>query len=140
MKATSHIYASIAAGSAAYGLTRSPELSVSCVLSGILLDMDHVLDFYLLTDERFTLKSFFSWCYELRWTKIYLVLHSYELFLLLALAACLFPSQALAGVLLGMGLHLFMDQLGNKGLNKWFYFMIFRYRSGFAHTALTRRR
>lgn len=140
MKATAHICASIAAGSAAYGLTGSPGISVSCLLSGILLDVDHLLDFYLLAGERFTFKGFFSWCYELRWRKIYLVLHSYELYLLLALAACLFPSQALTGVLLGMGLHLFMDQLGNKGLNKWFYFMIFRYRSGFEYSALTEKR
>ena len=136
MKTTAHIYASIAAGGAAYGLTGSPAISVSCLLSGVLLDVDHLLDFYLLTDERFTFNGFLSWCHELRWKKIYLVLHSYELYFLLVLAACLFTSEVLTGVLLGMGLHLLMDQLGNTALNKWFYFMTFRYRSGFASSAL----
>ena len=74
MKTTAHIYASAAAGGAAYALTGSPAMAVSCLLSGVLL---------------------------------------------------------------GTGLHLLMDQLGNKALNKWFYFMTFRYRSGFASGALT---
>ena len=125
MKTTVHIYASAAAGGAAYGLTGSAEMSASCLLSGIFLDVDHILDFCLLTDERFTIKGFLSWCHELRWTRIYLILHSYELYALLALAAFFFTSEALKEVLLGMGLHLLMDQAGNKGLNKWFYFMAF---------------
>jgi len=136
MKTTTHIYASAAAGGAAYALTGSQAISVSCLLSGILLDVDHLADYCLLTDERFTFKGFLSWCYELKWKKIYLVLHSYELYLLLLLAACVFPCGALLGVLLGMGLHLLMDQTGNTGLSKWFYFITFRYRSGFASSAL----
>ena len=137
MKTTAHIYASAAAGGAAYALTGSPAMAVSCLLSGVLLDVDHLLDYWLLSDEPFTVKGFFSWCHEQRWKKIYLVLHSYELYLLLLLAASLFPGRVFAGVLLGTGLHLLMDQLGNKALNKWFYFMTFRYRSGFASGALT---
>ncbi len=136
MKATAHIYASIAAGGAAYWLSGSSGLSMACLLSGILLDADHLLDFHLLSGERFTLKGFLSWCYELKWKKIYLVLHSYELYILLLLAARVFPSRAFTGVLLGMGLHLLMDQAGNTALNKWFYFIIFRYRAGFVKSAM----
>jgi len=136
MKTTAHVCASAAAGGAAYALTGSPAMAVSCLLSGVLLDVDHLLDFWLLAEEPFTFKGFFSWCHEQRWKKIYLVLHSYELYLLLLLAARLFPGRALAGVLLGAGLHLLMDQVGNKALNKWFYFMTFRYRSGFSSGAL----
>lgn len=140
MKTTAHIYASSAAGGAAYALTGSAELSVSCLLSGVLLDVDHLADFFLLAEEPFTFKGFFSWCHDMRWKKIYLVLHSYELYLLLLLAAPLFPGRALTGVLLGMGLHLLMDQAGNTALHKWFYFMTFRYRSGFASSVLAIRR
>lgn len=140
MRTTAHICASSAAAGAAYALTGSAGLSVSCLLSGVLLDVDHVVDFFLLADEPFTFKGFFSWCHEMRWTRIYLVLHSYELYLLLLLAAGLFPGPALTGVLLGMGLHLLMDQAGNRALNKWFYFMTFRYRSGFASSVLAVKR
>lgn len=140
MRTPAHICASSAAGGAAYVLTGSAELSVSCLLSGVLLDVDHLADFFLLSGEPFTIKGFFSWCHEMRWKKIYLVLHSYELYFLLLLAAGLFPGRALTGVLLGMGLHLLMDQLGNRDLNKWFYFMTFRYRSGFASGVLAVKR
>ncbi|MBI4350366.1 MAG: hypothetical protein HY550_02900 [Elusimicrobia bacterium] len=137
MKAKAHVCASAAAGAAVWGSTGSAAMAVSCLASGILLDADHLLDFYLLAGEPFSVKGFVSWCDELRWEKIYLALHSYELYVLLVLAARLFPGEILYGVLLGMGLHLFMDQTGNKPLNKWFYFMTFRYRSGFAKSALT---
>lgn len=136
MKPTAHIYASAAAGGAVYGMTGSLETAVSCLLSGVFLDVDHLLDYYLLAGGRFSFKDFFSWCNDLRWKKIYLVFHSYELYVLLLLAAWLFPGRALTGALLGMGLHLLMDQAGNTVLNKWFYFMTFRYRSGFASSAL----
>lgn len=136
MRTTAHIYASAAAGGTAYVVTGSPAISISCLLSGILLDVDHLLDFYLFTHERFSFKAFQSWCEEVRWEKIYLILHSYELYLLLVLAACVYTSEVLIGVLLGMGLHLLMDQLGNTVLDKWFYFLIFRYRAGFAKSAL----
>lgn len=140
MRTTAHICASSAAGGAAYALTGSAELSVYCLLSGVLLDLDHLADFFLLAGEPFTFKGFFSWCHDMRWKKIYLVLHSYELYLLLLLAAWLFPSRALTGFLLGMGLHLLMDQAGNKALHKWFYFLIFRYRSGFSSGVLAAKR
>ncbi|MDA8131001.1 MAG: hypothetical protein M0011_05805 [Elusimicrobia bacterium] len=136
MRTTAHILASSAAAGAAYALTGSAGMSVSCLLSGVLLDADHLPDFWLLSGERFTLKGFFSWCNELRWKRIYLFLHSYELFLLLALSAWAFPGRALEGALLGMGLHLLMDQAGNRGLDRRFYFLIFRYRAGFSREAL----
>ncbi|HBA62058.1 MAG TPA: hypothetical protein DCZ92_14835 [Elusimicrobia bacterium] len=126
----------MAAGGAAYAATGSPAMSVSCLLSGVLLDVDHLLDFYLTTDEPFSYKVFRAWCHEVRWERIYLVLHSYELYLLLVLAAFVYRNEVLTGAALGMGLHLLMDQLGNTVLDKRFYFFIFRYRSGFAKSAL----
>ena len=140
MKAKAHVYASLAAGGAAYAATASPPVAISCLLSGIFLDVDHLLDFYLLSGERFTVKGFISWCDDVRWTRIYLFLHSYELYLLLALAARLLASEVLTGILLGAGLHLAMDQAGNVRLNKWFYFLTFRYRSGFKKALLLRER
>lgn len=138
MKTTAHLYTSAAAGCAVYAFTGSRTAGLACLLSGVLLDVDHLLDYWLLSGERFTLKGFFAWCYELKWKKIYLALHSYELYLALLLAARLFPGPALTGVLIGTGLHLLMDQAGNTALHKWFYFLTFRYRSGFASGALRR--
>ncbi|MDA8130114.1 MAG: hypothetical protein M0011_01285 [Elusimicrobia bacterium] len=136
MRTAAHVLASSTAAGAAYALTGSAAMTASCLLSGIFLDVDHLLDFWLLSGEKFTPGGFLSWCHELRWKKIYLLLHSYELFLLLSLSAWLFPGRAIEGALLGMGLHLLMDQAGNRGLSRWFYFMTFRWLSGFSRGAL----
>lgn len=138
MKASAHVYASAAAGGAACWLTGSAAAGAACLLGGVLLDLDHLPDFLLDSEEPFTVKNFLSWCYDLKWKKVYLLLHSYELYALLALSGFFFRSPAFYGFLLGMGLHLLMDQAGNRFLNKWFYFFVFRYRSGFAFDALTR--
>ncbi len=72
------------------------------------------------------------WCYELRWKKIVLIFHSYEFLIFLSFIMYYFPGNILMGVLLGCGLHLVLDQIGNYFFGKrfraspWFYFLTFR--------------
>lgn len=136
MKLSAHLLASSAAGGAAWALSGSAGMAAACLAGGVLLDLDHLPDYLLDTEEPPTLRGFFAWCYELKWRKVYLLLHSYELLALLA-AACFFsPGPALRGFALGMALHLAMDQLGNTALDRRFYFLVFRYRAGFVRELL----
>ncbi|MBI4745923.1 MAG: hypothetical protein HY786_05130 [Deltaproteobacteria bacterium] len=63
--------------------------------------------------------------------------HSYELFALYSFLVYKYPNPILVGVLCGMGLHLILDQVGNRYLIKafvispWFYFFTFRAWGGF---------
>lgn len=137
MKPLAHLAGSAAAGGALYALTSSPPAALSCLLSGVLLDVDHFVDFFALSGKSFTPKAFCEFCYTCAGSRFLLPLHSYELFGLLALWASLSPDPLLTGAVAGMGLHLVMDQYGNLAalpgfrISQGFYFLSWRARAGF---------
>lgn len=137
MKASTHIGISTIAAVSAYKLTGSQTFSISLFLSGIFIDLDHVVDYMLLSKERFTIKNFFSWYDEHRWQRVFIVLHSYELITIFSLIACLLKNEIMIGMSLGFLLHIMLDQIGNMtaDLNDrkspWFYFFLYRYAMSF---------
>ena len=136
MKLPSHAAASAAVSAAVYGVTRSPTAALAALLSGILIDLDHVPDFFLLSGEKFSLSNLISWHVNMRWDRVVLVLHSLELWALLALWAFLRRQDLLFGLAAGTGIHLACDEIGNRNpmghrLSRWFYFLSYRAWVGF---------
>jgi hypothetical protein len=137
MKTTHHMIASAVAGSAAYKMTGSPQMASALFLGGVLIDLDHILDYVILAKERHTVRNFFSWFHDIRWQRIIVVLHSYEFYALFLLLAFWVKNDILTGLAIGTGLHLLMDQFGNIRLSNGvrlssrFYFLAFRYLSDF---------
>ena len=133
MKIPAHIAISTVAGLTAYGLTKSETLTGSVFLSSLLIDIDHVPDYILLSKERLSIKNFLSWYNEKKWDRIYIILHSYEIIAILVSIASLFRNDIIIGVAIGCALHLIADQIGNmtfglgKRLSPWFYFLSYRY-------------
>lgn len=137
-----HLYTSTLLGGVLYAVTRSWQIAVSSILSGIFIDIDHILDFLLFSGEKFSVKSMFSWCHEGRWRKVTLLLHSYEIYFILIIVTYYFPSEILMGILFGTGLHMILDQARNpacENLSKWFYFLSYRIYAGFSKKNLKRR-
>ena len=120
------------AGGAFYAATGSVPAAAACSLSHILIDVDHLVDYFALAKERFTPRAFRDWCYGCEGAKFLLPLHSYELFALLVLWAATHSHPVLSGTVAGIGVHLAMDQYGNRGavpgfrLSKGFYFLAWR--------------
>lgn len=137
MTVRAHIITSSVIAVTIYAWTNSVVMAVSAFISGILIDLDHLLDFILLSGESFSVRGFFSWCNDGRWERIILIFHSYELYLVFGTYTYYHPHPILFGILLGTGLHLILDQAGNRRLNKvftlskWFYFFTFRAWGGF---------
>lgn len=137
MNTKAHTLTSTALAAGLYATTSSVSMASGALLTGIFMDIDHVIDFFILSKERFSINGFVSWCYEGRWNKLVLMLHSYELLALYSLLVYRFPNPFLLGSLCGMGLHLTLDQIGNRHLiktftiSKWFYFFTFRAWGGF---------
>lgn len=137
MKASVHLYSSALLGGSIYKISQSAEIAIVAFLSGFLIDLDHVVDFLFLSGEKFNLKDMLSWCHNGRWEKIVLILHSYELYLLLGFLTYFFPHNIFIGLLLGTGLHLILDQIWNCHLRSdfrispWFYFLAYRVHAGF---------
>lgn len=148
MKPQYHIAASAAAAGALYWWTKSAAPAAGCLGGGILLDLDHVADFLVFSGEKFTVPDFLSWCNDVRWKKVTLLLHSYELFAVFAVwtlaraGAETNGGLFLHGALAGAGLHMLMDQFGHnlvprkRDVSPWFYFLTYRLLHDFSREKL----
>jgi len=142
MKASVHVVASAALAGALYYETSSVAMAAACVVAGVLWDLDHIADYLVFSGEKFTVRDFFSWCDDNRWQRVTLLLHSYELYALLAFWTLLYGGPPAYGVLFGAGLHMLLDQTGNINtkvlrMSPWFYFLSFRIMSGFRKEKMT---
>ncbi len=136
MRTSAHILTSAALSAGLYVWSHSLPEAASCFVSGVLIDVDHFLDYFLFSGQRFSVRDFFSWHNEARWKKLTLFLHSYELYAVLCIAVYFLHNDnaLLRGVLWGAGLHLLLDQLVNSKVHRlspWFYFLGFRIAAGF---------
>ena len=113
-------------------LTRSLPGTIVCFFSGILIDLDHILDYYLIKKKMcWSLKELVDFCLDQKVEKAYLVLHAHELMAVLWIVASYRRLNALwIGGLFGMSVHLLLDQIANPvdGLT---YFWFYRSRIGF---------
>ncbi|MCU0609588.1 MAG: hypothetical protein MUF22_07470 [Chitinispirillaceae bacterium] len=131
MKATHHIALSFAASAATYAISRSTTMTAASLLSGVLLDLDHCVDYIREYGIRLDIGHFFHAFNNTLFKKIVLPLHAWELVLLLAGLVALNPHNAVfTGLLIGTAHHMIADQLHNKS-GKWGYFFLYRLKQGF---------
>jgi len=114
VKLQHHFVISAAVAGGFYGLTRSWPGALICWLSGFLIDLDHVID-YVLVYRRLHPGHFFTVWHTGQIDRIYLIAHGWEW--VVVLAGLTFASGChpwLAGLTLGIGHHLVIDQLSNN--------------------------
>jgi len=100
-------------------------------LAGTAIDVDHLMDFFLNRQGRFTISRFVSVCNQYRLSRIYLFAHSLELIIPLVLAAFILDAPLwVRGAALGVVVHMAMDLYGN-GLYIKAYFLSWRIAVGF---------
>jgi hypothetical protein len=112
MRVTSHVALSIVVAGASYLATKSPEIAVASFLSGWLVDVDHAID---LVRER-------VWPY-IKVKKMTLLLHSWELLLVLAIISSVLKSPLLNWIGIAYLLHLFTDYLVYRPSLLWYSFV-----------------
>lgn len=136
MKAVAHGAISLAAGGALWLGMDSPSAGVSCFLSGLLLDLDHLVDYLLHRPRTNTLADLVDVCENCRLQRVVLPLHSWELAAATVCAAALVPGSPtiLVGLAVGLGTHLVSDQLANPVTGSA-YFLLQRWRNGFSRSA-----
>jgi len=113
LKPPGHAAVSLALGGGTWLFTGSPGSLVVALLVGVLLDLDHLLDYY-------------RWLILDRSNRLWLILHSYELLLpaLFISYASDWNPLAIAGTLALLG-HLLGDQWANP-IRPLGYFFTFR--------------
>ena len=110
---------------AVYFLTKSVYSAFSCFLAGIFVDLDHIVDYLIHSNFKFSIKEFFDTCYNYRLKKFYLIMHSYEILILSWVMYFILKNEVLLGINIGYTVHLLSDQFGN--FTKLFtYFFTFR--------------
>jgi hypothetical protein len=134
-----HLVTTLAACSAAAVVTESLPFMVGVAAGGFLIDVDHALD-YVFVERQGDLRpsAFLRYYLEGQVQRAVLVLHSYELFAVLAALAWWWQTPALAGYLIGGLMHLALDIAFNGKLTPYsiWAFYSFAYRARYRFSAL----
>lgn len=105
---------------------RSFACALISFLAGTLIDLDHLFDFY--ANNRFTLsmKRIYCACLRVRFKRLYILLHSYEVLALFWLAIYAFSlSNIWKAAAIGLTQHVICDQITNP-ISTYGYFLVYR--------------
>ncbi len=131
-----HLVTTAVACAGVYAATGSTELTAGLAAGGFLIDVDHAVDYVLFERQRdLRPASFLKYYVEGKAQRVVLILHSYELLVLLAALAWVTRIDLIWGWVLGMLLHLPLDIIFNgrfaSGGLVHFYSFFVRARVGF---------
>jgi len=132
MKPSQHVVFSAGLALGVEAAMHSWPASLGCFLSGVLIDLDHHLD-YCLVHKKFPFKyqDLVHFCWDAKVTKLYLFFHAYEyLFVLWLSILILHLGKIWTGVAIGLTAHIVCDQFTNP-VRPMFYFLTFRLQNQF---------
>ncbi len=105
-------------------------------LSGILIDLDHLIDYYANHGFTLRVKTMYDTCRNIRFNKLYIILHSYELIVLLWILIYLLSLPNIwKAIAIGLTQHLILDQLTNP-IRRPGYFIVYRIAHGFSKESI----
>ena len=128
MRPHTHIIISAASSAALYTVLRSKAVAVGCFLTGVFIDIDHLLDYFMTYRKFSSLGIMYRRLSENRLHAFYLILHSYEfIFLLWVYVLRWNPNAWLIGIAWGATTHLICDQIAmSKISNSGVYLLSYR--------------
>jgi len=132
MRARDHVIASTGVSLVFGAAVHSWPATLVCFLSGILIDLDHYLEYYFHRGKfPWRYKDLVDFCMPYKENKVYLIFHAYEhLVILWALIYCFQMNSLWVGMALGLSVHLMFDQFTNP-IKPMAYFLIFRAQNKF---------
>ncbi|MFH1759776.1 MAG: hypothetical protein ABIA63_01620 [bacterium] len=131
MRPFPHLAASIGISGCVYAASSSISLAAIQACCGILIDIDHVLEYIIRNKTKLSFKEFYTAPAHIVYKRVFFFFHSYELSLLAGMIiGYLYAPSNGAMVFLGLFQHLLFDQWKNpaKPLS---YFIIWRLYNGF---------
>jgi len=98
------------------------------LVTGILIDIDHILDYYIQQQITLRIKTIYLWCIEKRFKLVFLYCHSLELVFILWIAIRLFKLGIFwVALTIGLTQHLVLDIIFNRSIiYPYSYFLSFR--------------
>ena len=108
-----------------YFASHSWSMAIACFVAGVLIDLDHFLDYLVNFSPRLGFRHFFD-CFENQvFDRIIVFLHAWEWVVLAIVIAAVTLSDVTIGIAAGMLLHMTLDQVFNRH-NACGYFLLFR--------------
>ncbi len=103
-----------------------------CFFSGILIDVDHYVDYVRDRGFNFNLKRFFQYSHNIEYERLFIVFHGYEYLAPLAILLALSDYNLMvAAVIIGFTQHLLFDQFTNP-VKPLAYFISYRLKNRFS--------
>lgn len=133
---TIHLALSILAGSIIFIIFRKfwPAF-LSAIIAGVVIDFDHLIDYFLAFGGDFHLNYFLSGYQFLKTDKIYIWFHAWEYVIIFIIAAIIIKNSivkiTLFSLALGLFFHLSADCLLNEGMRPQAYSIIYRIKNNF---------
>jgi hypothetical protein len=131
MKLKHHIVASVLISGVLYSIFKSWGITMASLFTGIFIDLDHGIEYFIEFGKKFNIKNFFGYFYERQCRKAFLVFHGWEWFIILGAVVIMTNwNPFIIGILIGYGQHLALDNLFNNS-QKWGYFLLWRWKNDF---------
>ena len=131
MKPQYHIASSALIAGILYLVFQSWRMALSCFLSGIFIDIDHIYDYLREVGFPFRVKDFVHAIYNDTLNRMTLFFHSWEvMFLILIIAWLTNWNPWVTGILIGFGHHIVLDKL-YTGEHLRTYSFIWRWKRNF---------
>ena len=139
MKPQYHAAASIALSGILYLIFKSWSMAAACLISGIFIDIDHVVDYVAQCGFSLKIKKFYAFYKKEPRLKMRL-LHGWEWLVILGAAAWLTEwNPWITGTFIGFGQHLVLDKI-NFGEPFLTYSVIWRWKKGFRTDEIFKRK
>lgn len=137
MKPIYHVAISTGLSAIVYAWFKSIPAAMACFLSGIFIDLDHHLDYFICQRKiPSSYKKLLEWCAAHKTGRFYMIFHSYELLTILWLNIYFLKLDEIwIGFALGVSVHLICDQIVNP-LKPLYYFLIYRFMHRFDRRSL----
>lgn len=145
MKPSVHVIASVSIGAVMWFFTKSVYAGILCFLSGIAVDLDHVIEYVIHYGRKGVgFKRIYEACEQTgmrkgnrQFKKLYFVFHINEIALLLWLVTIYTENIYLLAITVGYSSHLILDCVGNE-LSPRSYFLVRRIIHNFSADRLFR--
>ncbi len=136
MKIKNHITASIIFSAFLFAISKSWIIFTSSLISGVLIDIDHVFDYLWEFRKRFRVKEFFDVHHNKTLLFCMMIFHSWEFLFIFNIYAFLISDNLwIVGIAIGFTQHVVLDQIFNKPSN-WRYFFFWRLKNNFSFKKL----
>ena len=130
MRLHEHIVASVVVSSGIYAATNSKTIALVSFCTGILLDLDHVTDYWVQHPLSFSIPHFFEIVESCKLNRNYIWFHSLELLVPLVIITVITRSAVLLAISIGFAQHMLFDSIFNY-IYPTSYFLYYRWSKKF---------